>query len=191
MPSESEIIRGCIEGDRRSQNLLFEKYYPLMTGIARRYYSNVDDIKNVVNAGFLKVLSRIETFKAEHKLGTWIGRIVINTIIDEHRKQERYKKRIQLVEYEPNEGKASYNLAEVKWEADELLSMLYELPDLHRTVFNMFVFDGFKHKEIAKNLDITEGASRWHLAMARKKLKLELERRLRDEEQTITMKQKA
>ena len=81
--SDHDLIDGCIRGDRRSQNALYKKYYPLMSSIAMRYYANIDDSKNAINIGFLKVLSKIEQFSQEYSIATWIRRILINSIIDE------------------------------------------------------------------------------------------------------------
>jgi RNA polymerase sigma-70 factor (ECF subfamily) len=149
-----------------------------------RYYNNVDDAKHAVNIGFMKVLSKIEQFSSEFSIATWIRRIIVNSIIDELRKDERYKAKIQLggelLEYLATDE----SLAEAKWEHDQLLHMLHQIPEINRTVFNLYVFDGFKHKEIAEQLNTTEGASRWYLSVARKKLKLQLEQHLLSEKKS-------
>lgn len=154
--TEKELIQGCIEGDRRSQNALYKQFYPLMSSIALRYFSNQDDVKNAVNIGFLKVLSKIEQFSSDFNIATWIRRIMVNSIIDEHRKNERYKTRIQLSGDYIDVVATEDSLAEAKWEKDQLLHMLHQLPQINRDVFNLYVFDGFKHKEIAEQLNTTE-----------------------------------
>lgn len=169
--TEQELIRGCIKKDRRSQNALYEKYYPLMSSIALRYCPTVEDAQQGVNYGFLKVLQHIKNYKEDFALATWIRNILVNHLIDEFRKNQHYQS--TMYAYDPQEMEEGYdlNLAEDKWETDQLRKMLSGLPDVTQKVFNLYAIDGYKHREIAKLLEISEGTSKWHVSDARRRLR--------------------
>ena len=170
--TDQELIKGCKQNKRRSQNALYKKYFPLMSSIAKRYCSNEEDILQTINYGFFKVLQNLDKYKPDNNLATWIRRIMINHIIDEYRKQKKHFSNVHI-QYDENIDSvlSDYNLAEKKWEENELRSWLNRLPDMTKTVFNMFAIDGYSHKEISKELNITTGTSKWHVSDARKKLR--------------------
>ena len=146
--------------------------------IAYRYHNNRDDAMAVLNICFYKVLMGLQDFLKKNKaesFNPWMTRIMINTIIDEYRKN---KKRKDCIEAEPDEKNerillknSDYNKIEEIIEAEELQNMLNRLPELHQKVFNLFVIDGYRHKEIAEMLDISVANSKWCLSTARKELK--------------------
>ncbi len=169
------LIKGCIDNDRRSQNELYRKYFPLMSGIAVRYTKDKEEALHKLNAGFLKVLQNISAYDERFALATFIRNILINHMIDEYRKEKKYIANIQLSEYQDTDG-ITFNQGEVRLEAEELLKILQHLPDVTKNVFNLFAIDGYKHTEIAEMLGISPGTSKWHVSEARKKLKEVLEK---------------
>ena len=171
---EKEIIKGCCENDRRCQNALYKKYFPLISSIALRYFSNKDDALQGINFGFLKVLQNIKKYSNDYALATWIRKIMVNHCIDEFRKNKSYLSTIHLKE-ESNNTYVEYNEAETRMNTEELQSMLNELPNVTSKVFNMYAIDGFKHKEIAERLNISIGTSKWHVSEARKRLRNKIE----------------
>ncbi len=173
--TEEEIVQGCISNDRRCQSTLYKKYFPLLSSIALRYYDNQDDALQAMNLGFLKVLNKIKTYDSKYALATWIRHILVNHIIDDFRKTARYTEKTLITDFHDSNEQTSINLIEEKWEEEELRHMLEVLPLTTKNVFNLYAIDGFKHKEIADMLGISEGTSKWHVSDARKKLKKQME----------------
>ena len=180
--TEAEIIAKCIKQDRRAQNELYKRYFPLISSIALRYTNNQDEVVSRMNIGFLKVLQNIETYSPKYTLATWIRNIMVNHLIDEFRKEKRYNATMQLSEYDESTADSDWNEGEQKLVKEELLAMLKLLPTMTEKIFNLFAIDGFKHREIAEMLNISEGTSKWHVSDARRRLKLEIEHKMRIEE---------
>ncbi|PCJ66477.1 MAG: RNA polymerase subunit sigma-24 [Bacteroidetes bacterium] len=166
-----EIIQGCIKGDRRSQSALYKQYYPLMNSVISRYTTSQDDKSVLINTGFLKVLKNLDKYDQSLPISTWIRRVLVNSTIDEFRKQKNKMLNVHLDEVSENELYLEYNDALRSMEEKEVLLLLNILPVTSKMVFNLYAIDGYKHKEIADMLDISSGTSRWHLNFARNKLK--------------------
>jgi RNA polymerase sigma factor (sigma-70 family) len=176
--TEIEIINGCIKKDRRCQNALYKNYFPLLSSIALRYCANKEDAMHGLNYGFLKILTNIKDYNSKHALATWMRNILVNHLIDEFRKNQKYITSIHLVGGESLDKAIDTNLVEKKWEENQLRSMLNKLPNVTKNVFNLYAIDGYKHKEIAEMLSISIGTSKWHVSDARRKLKEQMEAQL-------------
>ena len=164
----AHIIRGCIANDRRSQELLYKSYYRSMMSLCLRYTKNNEDALEVLNSGFLKVFRSISRFDAtQASLYTWIRTIVINTCLDHIRKHKDRRPMTELSNAaEPAEADEILN----KLHADHILACIRTLPEVHQAVFNLFVVEGYGHREIAAALEINESTCRWYLSEARKQL---------------------
>lgn len=175
-PDTDRLIRLCVANDRSAQAELYKQYYGKMMGICKRYFQNRDDAMEVLNCGFLKVFQNLKHYEQKGPFEAWIYRIIYNTIID----FLRSKKKTVFSSISDAEEFVSTapDLPLQKLYTDDLLNLLYLLPDATRTVFNMFAIDGYKHEEIAEMLGISEGTSKWHVNQARKQLKELIERRL-------------
>ena len=142
-----------------------------MSSIAMRYCSSKEEAQAQVNYGFLKVLTGLKKYNSKNALSTWIRSVVVHHLIDEYR---RNKKHISSV-YLELDGDSGYgmemNLIEKKYSEESLRHMMKQLPDVSRTVFNLFAIDGYAHKEIAQMLNISVGTSKWHVNQSRTKLK--------------------
>jgi len=171
---DKNLIKKCLKNDRRAQNELYRNSYDLMMALCWRYADNREEAIEFVNAGFLKVLINLNRYKDDISIDLWIRRVVINEVIDQVRKRNKYKQRNDLREEskmpEPmlQENRLSI-LQENKLEW--IRAKTLQLPRVTAQVFNLYAFDGFKHKEIAKLLKITEGTSQWHYSMAKQKLR--------------------
>ena len=144
-------------------------FYGAMMHLCLRYTKNEEDALEVLNNGFLKVFKKIDQYDASKAaLSTWIRSIIVHSAIDflRVRQPPHVTMSPQYEEASPIENTAIQKIA-----AGELLSMIRELPETTRLVFNLYVMEGFAHKEIASILDMSEGTSRWHLSEARKILK--------------------
>ncbi len=174
----SLLVEQCRKQNSFAQRFLFDKYYEKMYAVCLRYFRNEEEASDVINRAFLKVFDKIKQYKAEGSLGAWIKRIVINTAIDYIRSNKEYKKRFIAVEEFslygfPKENDADNDVFAVMGEhfsKEDLFNFVSDLPPATRAVFNLYAIDEFKHKEIAQQLKISEGTSKWHLANARKLL---------------------
>lgn len=141
-------------------------------GICIRYSSSREDAEDVLNKSFLKILTSISSYKEEVPFAMWIRRIAINTAIDVYRRQSRERKMMVLTDYQEEQFEASCSNDYLqKISAEQLDLLLARLPEASRRVFNLFVVDGYSHKEIAALLEISEGTSKWHVSFARAQLK--------------------
>lgn len=173
-PSESDLIKGCIEGDPDMQRLLYERFSSKMYGVCLRYAENTEDANDVMQEGFIKVYKSLSKFRAEGSFEGWIRRIFVNTSIEHYRKKVKLYNVTEVQEntIEDNELDALDSLA-----TKDILSIVNELSPGYKQVFNMHVVEGYSHKEIAEVLGITEGTSKSQLARAKGVLKKIIETR--------------
>ena len=146
--------------------------YGALHAVCRRYLKDDDEISQLLNTGFLKIVNGLKGYKNKIPFEAWIKRIMINTVIDHHRKNKKYKEIILYAENIP-EHKSSHlniNQADQMFDAEQLMSLIKRLPAMTGRVFNMAAIDGYSHREISGMLGISEGTSKWHLSNARKML---------------------
>lgn len=143
-------------------------------GIALRYHRDRDEAASSVNLAFLKILNNISKYDPSQSFGGWTRQIVIRTIIDEYRKEKRFRDQIMSHDHDSgillNGNHVEHNHAEINLSVETLTGYLYQLQPMTSSVFNLFVIDGYSHKDIGDMLDISEAASKWHLFTARKQL---------------------
>jgi RNA polymerase sigma factor (sigma-70 family) len=174
---EDILLEQCRNQDRRAQKIVYEMHFKKLMPVCLRYLRREDDALEVLNDAFLKIFSKINQFKSEGSLEAWMKRIVINSSIDFIRKNKSYRSNfIHTNEFhiygEPGQEQESERhepAHDISIEA--IFEMVAELPPASRVVFNLFVIDGFGHKQIAEGLKISEGTSKWHLSNARKILR--------------------
>jgi RNA polymerase sigma factor (sigma-70 family) len=172
IPPESDLIKGCIDGDRQMQQLLYNKFSSKMYGVCQRYCGSIDDANDLLQEGFIKIFKNLEKFRGDGSFEGWIRRIFVNTAI------EHFRKKIKL-----------YNVTEVQENTIEdtdinildqlavkdIIVLVNDLAPGYKTIFNMHVIEGYSHKEIADILGITEGTSKSQLARAKGVLKKSIE----------------
>ena len=166
----TQLVNGCIGNERTAQEGLYRYFYAQMLRICYRYLKTNDLAQEAVNEGFLKVFQNIKTYDAQKgDLGAWICTIIIRTAIDYNRKEFKF-----FTEDYNDQDEGDFFLEPVilsKLYAEDILKTIQQLPDATRVIFNLSVIDGYSHKEISTQLNITEGTSRWHLAEGKKKLR--------------------
>jgi len=163
-----DIINGCKKGDRKAQEKLYKNYYRAMMTVCLRYTKLDEDAVEVLNNGFLKVFKNIQRYDSlQASLYTWIRTIVINSCLDFVKQKQKLEKVNEL-----NEDVEVHIAPEVisKMKTAELLEQVRKLTPATQAVFNLYVIEGFNHKEIAQLLNISIGTSKWHLSEARKNL---------------------
>ncbi|HWB64357.1 MAG TPA: RNA polymerase sigma factor, partial [Chitinophagales bacterium] len=162
--SESEIIQGCIGGDRKFQQKLYDTFSPKMFSVCLRYANDYNAAQDLLQEGFVKVFRNIEKFRSEGSFEGWVRRIFVNTAIEHYRKQVNMYAlhETEVKYYEFYEDNALETLKH-----QDILKMVQRLSDGYRTVFNLYVIEGYSHKEIGDMLGISEGTSKSQLARAR------------------------
>ena len=171
-PADIDLINGCINNSRKAQEQLYQRFYGPMASICLRYTRNEEDAIEVLHNGFLKVYKKIHTYdNSKASLYTWIRKIVVNSAIDFIRQRSRFS----TVELEKAEEPGIDAVAVQRLSAQELLKLVRKLSPATQTVFNLYVIEGYNHREIANLIGISEGTSKWHLSEARRQLKLLLQ----------------
>lgn len=165
------IINGCVAAKRESQKAFYKLFYGFSMAICMRYCTTKDDAMEVVNDGFLKIFRELHVFypkyeNFESSLRGWMKSIMIHTSVDHFRKNSRKN---QLDDIHDNHLEIIHD-AETsidKISHKELIEMVQRLSPAYRTVFNLYVIDGYKHEEIAAKLNISAGTSKSNLAKAK------------------------
>ena len=173
MKVSQQLIQDCIHGDRRAQFQLYKSCFNILMGVCMRYKKDEDEAASVLNMGFLKILTNLEKFKPGVPFDAWIRRIMINTVIDEFRKNRKVRELIEHTDFSESESyikTVDYNTADQMFDAERLEGFIKQLPTVSQKVFNLYAIDGYNHKEIGELLGISDGTSKWHLSSARKKL---------------------
>jgi RNA polymerase sigma factor (sigma-70 family) len=172
MNIQPKLIALCIKQDRKAEYELYKLTYSYLMSICMRYSKDKDTASETLNMGFLKILKNLSTYKPEIPFKSWIRRVMVNTLIDEYRKNKKEREKITYVEnYYDNSDFSEVNEALSRINYNQLLVQINLLPEATKKVFNLFAIDGYSHKEIGEMLTISEGTSKWHLNAARQKLK--------------------
>lgn len=161
------LIAKANKGNQKAQHQLFELFAPKMLSVCRQYLKNNALAEEVMLSGFLKVFTHLESFKSEGSFEGWIRRIMVNESISQLRKE----KKLQFKEEEILEN--SLDLVayiETEIEVNEIQKLIDQLPSGYKTVFVLYVVEGYKHSEISEMLEISEGTSKSQLFKARKML---------------------
>lgn len=167
-----ELIDRCAQGDRRAESELYAALYSFMMGICRRYLRQEEKARELLNMGFYRVLTNIGSYRPEAPFIYWVRRVMINTLINEYKKEKvHYGNHTYVENYTDDQSFSEINLALEKLDNDGIRRYINRLPPATRRVFNLYCVDGLQHGEIAALLKISEGTSKWHLKSARDKLK--------------------
>jgi len=179
MDVTSDILNACKRDDRKAIQFLYEHCFKKLMPICYRYHNNEEDARSSLNIGFMKILNGLETVAEDVNFRAWSKRIMVNTLIDEYRKKKNYLSHVTAKETEREldfHAESSVNEAESDLGYETLLKLIKQLPEISRKVFNLYIIDGFNHKEIGDLLGISEGTSKWHLSTARKILREKLDK---------------
>lgn len=173
--SDSDLIKGSIDGNRHIQELLYKKFSGKMYGVCLRYAGNESDANDIMQDGFIKVFNNLEKFRGDGSFEGWIRRIIVNTSIEHFR---RKKKTFNITETQENYIEDTSLDALDVLATKDLMHIINELPPGYKMVFNMHIIEGYSHKEIADTLGITEGTSKSQLARAKGVLRKIIEDRV-------------
>ena len=164
MIPDSDLIEGCLAGNRKMQYGLYERFAPKMYGVCLRYAAHAEEAEDILQEGFVKVFKKLGSFRSEGSFEGWVRRIFVNTAI-EHFRRKNYLQPITEREEATVEGKYLSVLDDLA--ERDIIGLVQQLSPGYRTVFNMYVIEGYTHKEIADNLGISEGTSKSQLSRAK------------------------
>ena len=165
--SEKELVEGCVRNDRYFQELLYRRYFNTMIGMCMRYTNDRDTAMEIVNMGFLRVFKKLHTFAYKGSLEGWIRKLVYHALSEYYKKNDKY---LQFLVFEERDRSIKETALDNIY-VEDILKMVDKLPPATQQVFKLYAIEGFSHVEIAKQVDISVGTSKWHLSAARKKLK--------------------
>ena len=170
--SLEELVENCKQGDRKAQERLYREYSPILFGTCLKYSRNKTEAEDNLHDSFITIFDKIGQYTAKGSFEGWAKRITVNTVLQKYRKGEQLKLVTDNfedeVEIEVESGHTNIGL-------DTLLGYIQELPNKYRLTFNMYVLDGYSHKEIGALLGTSPGTSKSNLARARMILKGKIE----------------
>jgi RNA polymerase sigma factor (sigma-70 family) len=160
------IIKGCLSGNRRDQELLYRRHASKLFAVCLQYSGNDEEARDILQEGFIKIFENLHSYKFEGSFEGWMRRITVNTALEKFRSKHNLY-RVEDIETitEPDSDPENNDFADLQ--AADLLEIIRELPPKYRMVFNLYAIEGYSHKEISKLANISEGTSKSNLARAR------------------------
>lgn len=169
--SLEELIYNCKRGDRKAQEHLYREYSGILFGVCLKYSRNKTEAEDNLHDSFMTIYDKIHQFQFKGSFEGWIKRITVNTVLQKYRKEEYLNVVTENYEEETEVGSGYADIP-----LPTLLQYIQELPNKYRITFNMYVLDGYTHKEIGEHLGTSPGTSKSNLARARAILKERIRR---------------
>ncbi len=165
--TEEELVKGCVANDRHWQEQLYRRYFPTMMEMCLRRTDDEDEAMTIVNNGFMRVFKKIHLYSFKGSLEGWIRRLVWHSLADYFRDRQKY---VHFLVFEERDEPVHSSPASQLY-AEDILKMIDTLPPASAEVFRLYAIEGYSHAEVAEQMGISEGTSKWHLSTARKALK--------------------
>ena len=178
-----ELIDGCVVGDRQSQNNLYQELVPRMFAVCLRYSKSREEAEEILQEGFIRVFEYIHQYKFNGSFEGWVRKIMVNCALQKYR-NKRQMHAVVNIDNIANEQLGNEDILS-QLGVKELLNMVQQLSPAYRTIFNLYVFEGMKHREIAEHLGISEGTSKSNLSDARAFLQKAVNKSLQAAKQNI------
>jgi RNA polymerase sigma factor (sigma-70 family) len=178
MPLDPIIIEGCIKEKRKAQFMLYQHFASPMLSLCMRYCRNRQEAEDVLQEGFIKIFQKISTFRQSGSIEGWVRRIMINQAINTLK-----AKKLIIIDTDPYTlgnwipDQGSVDAGEQMYKPEEVMEAIQALPPGYKVVFNLYVFEGYSHKNIAEELEISENTSKSQLSRARNYLRKSLTER--------------
>ncbi|MEZ4887887.1 MAG: RNA polymerase sigma factor [Chitinophagales bacterium] len=175
--TESQLITACKNGDPAAQKQLYENYKSKMMGVCLRYAQTRTEAHDIFQEGFIQIFRDIHQYQPIGPFGGWMRRVIVNTAL----KHIRREKRNLFTHIDTSEIEDSYQTNEnifSTFREKALLKMVQQLPDGYRMVFNLYVIEGYSHKEIAEQLEISQSTSKTQLRKAKIALRKMIEKEI-------------
>jgi RNA polymerase sigma factor (sigma-70 family) len=173
MPSYTinDLLEGCKAGERRLQELLYRQTSSKLMAVCMRYARNRMEAEDILQVGYIKIFQKIREYRGDGSFEGWMRKVMVNCAIESYRQNLRT---LNIVPIEEGYEQPSTGFDFSRLGMQDLLGLIHKLADGYRLVFNMYIIEGYSHKEIAAALGITEGASKSQLSRARAILKEEI-----------------
>lgn len=165
--SDQELAEGCTRNERQWQERLYRRFFPTMLRMCQRYTDDPEIAMEIVNNGFLRVFQKIHLFGFTGSLEGWVRRLVFHSISDYFRRKD---KPVFFLDIEERDAPTRENALNSLY-LEDILHLVDTLPGATKEVFWLYAVEGYTHVEIAEKINISVGTSKWHLSMARQKLK--------------------
>ncbi len=167
-----DLILECQNNKRKAQKELYKRYAPLLLGICVRYAKDSSEAEDVLQEGFIKIFDKIHLYNNKGSFEGWMRRLMVNTAISNYRKNLKRYYKVDVEE--PHIQSISQDWSKCDYTKEELMQVIRSLPNGYRMVFNLYAIEGYKHKEIAKLLEIDETTSKSQYSRAKKQLQAKL-----------------
>ena len=168
--TDDELVKQCLNNNQSAQKELFVRFSSKMLGVCLRYTPSMDDAEDVLQEAFVKIYNKLDKYSGMGSFEGWIRRIVVNTALDFLRKNKKTQLHSSIDDIGFAIKKEQFIVEDLT--AKELMKIIQQIPLGYKTVFNMYAIEGYSHKEIAQELDISESTSKSQLSRARKAIKL-------------------
>ncbi len=167
--SDSDLIKRCADGDIRSQEFLYRRYFSFATSICIRYTRDESEAMEIVNDSYMKVLERLSDYDHSRPFKSWYGKILVNTAIDNYRKNLKHNDHLSINNITETAEQGPDIEAELS--VKDILALYRHLPANYKITFNLFEIEGYSHEEIGQMMGVTASTSRSNLARAKKMLR--------------------
>jgi RNA polymerase sigma factor (sigma-70 family) len=161
-----KIIKGCLAGNRRDQELLYRRFAGKLYAVSLQYSGNDEEARDILQEGYIKIFANLGQYKNEGSFEGWMRRIIVNTALEKFRSKHnlyRVDDIDSIIEFESEPDNDDY----AGLQASDLLGMIRQLPPKYRMVFTLYAIEGYSHKEVSEMMNISEGTSKSNLSRAR------------------------
>ncbi len=169
-----EIIKKCKAYDKKAQKELYDVFSPVLYGICLRYGNSKSEAEDILQEGFVKILTKINDFKDKGSFEGWMKRIMVNTAITHYHKNKKHNELYDIDTIKETDSE-HFVFDDNDFTQEELMSVINNLPEGYRIIFNMYAIEGYKHKEIAEQLNISHNTSKSQYLRAKEKIRKSLE----------------
>lgn len=177
-----QIIEGCVKNERKFQQAMYDQYFDVMLMVCRKYTRDENDILSLVNDAFLKVFKNISNYQNTGSFEGWLKKIMYHTIVDHFRYKDKKLGFLEFADILPEVSSRENALDTLI--LSEIFNLFEGLPVNSAKALQLFALEGYSHADIAKELDMSEGTSRWHVSQARNLLKEKLKSYYNDDIKT-------
>jgi RNA polymerase sigma factor, sigma-70 family len=172
---EQNIIDACMRGESWARKRVYEIYAPTMMSLCLRYVGDYETARDLLQDGFIKVFTKINSYSNKGAFGGWIHRIFVTTSLEYLRKTDALRSAVDVADYDEQIKDVDVSVLD-KLSEDDLMDCVKKLPSGYRIVFNMYAIEGYSHSEIAKALGISVNTSKTQFLRARTALQISVKK---------------
>lgn len=167
--TDEQLVKECVSGNTIAQRTFYDLFAKKMMGVCLRYTNNGEEAQDVLQDGFIKIFNKLPDFESKGSLEGWVRRIMVNTALDQYRKNKKHQNDVDVDVVGYKLEKNEFIVESIT--AQDLLKIIQTIPEGYRIVFNLFAIEGYSHKEIAERLGVTESTSKSQYSRAKSLLR--------------------